>query len=178
MRLLIVCVRQWPGLTSAGNQFTVASICATVKSLYGVSISSNTIKRNHLAHEIYKRHCATRASSVLPEAILKRISDSVPEGEKRNFWSKVARLRREPKDRLIGRLIEAEEAFNKHRITETALREEIIQLSLRAMNGASPGLAQCHAQSPSPKGRRTRYVCRANAATREPIGLHHGVANR
>jgi len=125
-------------LNLCGQPVTVASICATVKSLYGVSISSNTIKRNHLAHEIYKRHCATRASSVLPEAILKRISDSVPEGEKRNFWSKVARLRREPKDRLIGRLIEAEEAFKKHRITETALREEIIQLSLRAMNGASP----------------------------------------
>jgi hypothetical protein len=125
-------------LSESGRPVTVASICATVKSLYGVSISSNTIKRNHLAHEIYKRYCGARPSSVLPEAMLKRMSDSVPEGEKRSFWSKVARLRREPKDRLIARLIEAEEAFKKHRITENALREEIIQLSWRAMTGTGP----------------------------------------
>jgi hypothetical protein len=76
-------------LSESRQPVTVASICATVKSLYGAPISSNTIKRNHLAYEIYKHHCGTRASSALPEAILKRISDRVPEGERRSFWSKV-----------------------------------------------------------------------------------------
>ena len=50
-------------LTESRKPVTVASICATVRSLYGASISSNTIKRNHLAYEIYKHHCGTRASS-------------------------------------------------------------------------------------------------------------------
>jgi hypothetical protein len=128
-------------LCESRSPVTVASICATVKSLYGVSISSNTIKRNQIAHEIYKLHCGTRASSVLPETMLKRISDSVPEGEKRNFWSKVARLRREPKDRLIARLIEAEKALQEDKTTANALREEVFQLSLREMTrgGRSSG---------------------------------------
>lgn len=120
-------------LSESRQPVTVASICATVKSLYGVPISSNTIKRNHLAYEIYKRHCGTRASSVLPEAMLRRISDSVPEGEKRSFWSKVARLRREPKDRLIAQLIEAEKALQEGKTAANALREEVFQLSLREM---------------------------------------------
>ena len=47
-------------LTESRKPVTVASICATVRSLYGASISSNTIKRNHLAYEIYKHHCGTR----------------------------------------------------------------------------------------------------------------------
>jgi hypothetical protein len=120
-------------LCESRSPVTVASICATVKSLYGVSISSNTIKRNQIAHETYKLHCGTRASSVLPEAMLKRISDSVPEGDKRSFWSKVARLRREPKDRLIARLIDAEKALQEDKATANALREEVFQLSLREM---------------------------------------------
>jgi hypothetical protein len=128
-------------LSESRQPVTVASICATVRSLYGVSISSNTIKRNHLAYEIYKHHCGTRASSALPEAILKRISDRVPEGGRRSFWSKVARLRREPKDRLIARLIEAEEALQKDKTMANALREEVFQLSLREMTrgGSSSG---------------------------------------
>ena len=36
-------------LSESRKPVTVASICATVRSLYGASISSNTIKRNHLA---------------------------------------------------------------------------------------------------------------------------------
>jgi hypothetical protein len=128
-------------LCDSGQPVTVASICATVQSLYGVSISSNTIKRNQLAHQIYERHCGSRTSSVLPDAMLKRIVDRVPQDEKRSFWSKVARLRREPKDRLIARLIEAEAALKEHRITESTLREEVFQLSLREMThrGRSSG---------------------------------------
>lgn len=120
-------------LSESGQPVTAASICATVKSLYGVSISPNTIKRNHLAYELYKRHCATRTSSLLPEAMLRRISDSVPEGEKQSFWSKVARLRCEPKDRLIARLIEAEKVLQADKTAANALREEIFRLSLREM---------------------------------------------
>lgn len=128
-------------LCDSRQPVTVTSICTTVKSLYGVSISSNTIKRNRVAYEIYKRHCGSRAPSVLPEAMLRRISDGVPEDEKRSFWSKVGRLRREPKDRLIARLIEAEEALKERRTTENALREEVYQLSLHGMTCAGPSSA-------------------------------------
>lgn len=126
-------------LCDGGQVVTVASVCATVRALYGVSISSSTIKRNELAHEIYSRHSGPRASSVLPEAKLKRMSDGIPKDGKRSFWSKVGRLRREPKDRLIARLIEAEETIQEHRRMENTLREEVFQLSLREMTGENRG---------------------------------------
>jgi len=126
-------------LCDGGHAVTVANICATVKALYGVSISSSTIKRNELAHEIYSRHCGPRASSILPDAKLKQISDGIPDDQKRGFWSKVGRLRRESKERLIARLIEAEEANREQRSIESTLREEIFQLGLREMTGDNRG---------------------------------------
>ena len=126
-------------LCDGGHAVTVANICATVKALYGVSISSSTIKRNELAHEIYSRHCGPRASSILPDAKLKQISDGIPDDQKRGFWSKVGRLRRESKDRLIARLIEAEEAIREHRSIESTLRDEVFQLGLREMTGDNRG---------------------------------------
>jgi len=39
-------------LRQAGNKITYSSISRCVESLYGVSISANTIKRNHEAYEI------------------------------------------------------------------------------------------------------------------------------
>lgn len=97
-------------------------------------------KRNETADRV-RAAVARLCESGRPVTMLKRISDSVPEGEKRSFWSKVARLRREPKDRLIARLIEAEKALQEDKATANALREEVFQLSLREMTrgGRSSG---------------------------------------
>jgi len=126
-------------LCDGGHAVTVANTCATAKALCAVSLSWSTIKRNGLAHEIYSRHCGPRASSILPDAKLKQISDGIPDDQKRGFWSKVGRLRRESKDRLIARLIEAEEAIREHRSIESSLREEVFQLGLREMTGDNRG---------------------------------------
>lgn len=40
-------------LRQGGNKITYTSICRSVQSLYGISISPNTIKRNQEAYEIY-----------------------------------------------------------------------------------------------------------------------------
>jgi hypothetical protein len=47
------------------------------------------------------------------------------------LYAKVARLRREPKDSLITRLIRLENQFSRQAHVENKLREEVIQISLK-----------------------------------------------
>jgi hypothetical protein len=65
-----------------------------------------------------------------------RLLAAVPGGERRAVQSKVARLRREPKDSLIARLIVLDQAVAKQKRAENTLREEIIRLH-QARGGSS-----------------------------------------
>jgi hypothetical protein len=57
-----------------------------------------------------------------------RLLAAVPGGERRAVQSKIARLRREPKDPLIAKLIFLDQTVAKQKRAENALREEIIRL--------------------------------------------------
>lgn len=108
---------------------TYESIRGQVKATYGMSISANTIKRNELAYEIYQASRPRPRVGERRHPLLTGIIRGAPEKERRAIHSKVSRLRREPKDGLIARLITLERAVAKQRVAENLLREEIIRLS-------------------------------------------------
>jgi hypothetical protein len=107
---------------------TYASIREKVHALCGVWISTNTIKRNDLAYPIYREHRPPLKARPRREPLLRRVLESVPEGERRSLQSKMARLRRERKDALIAKLILLDQTVAKQKRAENALREEIIRL--------------------------------------------------
>ncbi len=107
---------------------TYANIREKVHALCGVWISTNTIKRNDLAYPIYRDHRPPLKARPRREILLRRVLESVPEGDRRGLQSKVARLRREPKDVLIAKLILLDQMVVKQKRAENALREEIIRL--------------------------------------------------
>lgn len=107
---------------------TYASIREQVHALFGVWISTNTIKRNDLAYSIYMDHRQPSKGRPSRRPLLTQLLGSVPEGERRAVQSKAARLRREPKDALIAKLILLDQAVVRQKRAENALREEILRL--------------------------------------------------
>jgi hypothetical protein len=92
-------------LQKTGGKVTYSSICRSVEALYGVSISTNTIKRNHEAYEIYSAHQSSHRFSPPKEQALEKLAHNAP-GEYRNrLRARIARLRRMRKDALIARLV-------------------------------------------------------------------------
>jgi len=119
-------------LQKAGGKVTYSSICRSVEALYGVSISTNTIKRNHEAYEIYSAHRSSRRFSPPREQALEKLAQNAP-GEHRNrLRARIARLRRMRKDALIARLVQLEDASDRQKTIETNLRDEILGLLARA----------------------------------------------
>jgi hypothetical protein len=118
-------------LCQTGNKVTYNSICRSVQSLYGVSISANTIKRNHAAYAIYTVNRSARQCTLAKERTLQKVIQSVPEDRRNRLYSRVARLRKIRKDRLIVMLLELEDSVDGHKVNETNLRDEILRLSTR-----------------------------------------------
>jgi hypothetical protein len=123
-------------LRGEGQPVTYASIREKVHALSGLRISANTIKRNDLAYPIYMEHRRPPKSRHRREPLLMRLLAAVPGDERRAAQSKVARLRREPKDALIAKLILLDQTVAKQKRAENALREEIIRLH-QAKSGSS-----------------------------------------
>lgn len=116
-------------LKNDGGVVSYATIRERVHSLSGVWISANTIKRNDLAYRVYlANRCSPRICS-LPEPLLTRLVESMPAEERRSIQSKVSRLRRDSKDALIAKLVSLERIVAKQKLTENALREEVIRLA-------------------------------------------------
>jgi hypothetical protein len=65
-----------------------------------------------------------------------RLLAAVPGGECRAVQSKVARLRREPKDALIAKLILLDQTVAKQKRAENTLREEILRLHQAKAGGS------------------------------------------
>lgn len=121
---------------SAGRQQGYyGSICRSVESLYGVSISANTIKRNHDAYEIYSDNRSARRFSPAKEQVLQKLVRNVPEERRSRLRFRIARLRRMKKDALIARLVQLEDASDHQKTIETNLRDEILRLLARAKSG-------------------------------------------
>jgi hypothetical protein len=116
------------GLRQAGKKITYRSICRSVESLCGVSISANTIKRNHEAFEIYSANRSSRRYSPTKEQALQKLIQNAPAGHQNRIVSRIARLRRMRKDTLIARLVQLEDASDRQKTIETNLRDEILRL--------------------------------------------------
>lgn len=109
---------------------TYSSICRMVNSLYNVTISPNTIKRNDSAYQIYLSNRHAPRSRQVGEPILMELMKNSSVDEQKVLRSKTARLRRESKDALIAKLILLERAVAKQKGVEIRLRDEILRLSV------------------------------------------------
>ena len=110
---------------------TFESIREAIRSMHGVSISANTIKRNELAYKVYLANCRKPKTGKLPEPALRVLLSSFPREKRHALEVKISRLRREPKDALIARLVSLESTTAGQRDAENRLREEILRLSTR-----------------------------------------------
>ena len=118
-------------LRSDACAVTYSSICGTIRAIDGISISPNTIKRNGGAYEIYVTHRSPQRQRCLPEPLLTQTITAASPEDKRPLWSRVARLRRETKDALIGRILRLESIVKQQKAAESALRDEIVRLSTK-----------------------------------------------
>jgi len=116
-------------LRQQGRKATLEAIRVTIRSMHGVSISANTIKRNELAHEIYTAVCQKPKAASLPEPALRQLVENAAAEERHSLRSKISRLRRESKDALIARLVSLERAAANQKDVENRLRDEILRLS-------------------------------------------------
>jgi hypothetical protein len=94
-----------------------------------MSISANTIKRNQAAYEIYTNNRSVRQCNLAKERTLQHLIQSAPDNQRNRLCSRIARLRKIRKDRLIAMLLELEHSIDGHKDTETNLRDEILRLS-------------------------------------------------
>lgn len=109
---------------------SISKICSTIKLLFGVSISANTISRNPLARELYRTHRSASRLSVMKDPLLLRLLDAARVAEKTSLHAKISYLRRDSKDTLIAKLIESQRAVNQYETAAGLLRQEIMRLSL------------------------------------------------
>jgi hypothetical protein len=122
-------------LQETGDRITYSSICRSVEALYGVSMSANTIKRNHAAYEVYSANRSMRRLSPVRGPQIKVLIQNAPKEERDRLGSRISRLRRMRKDALIARLVQLEDASDRQKTTETNLRDEILRLLARAKAG-------------------------------------------
>ena len=108
-----------------------------MESLYGVSISASTIKRNHEAYVIYSANRSSRRFSPAKEQALQKLVQDAPEERQTRLASRITRLRRMRKDALIARLVQLEDASDRQKTIETNLRDEILRLLGRAKAGGA-----------------------------------------
>jgi hypothetical protein len=107
---------------------TLEGIRNTVKSLFGVSISMNTIQRNEEAFAAYQKNRTARRTTKVRDHDLAGMLRSVSGASAANLRARVNRLRRDSKDSLIARLLRLEEERKRQTEREDALREEIFRL--------------------------------------------------
>jgi hypothetical protein len=115
-------------LRETNQRVTFSAIRETVRDLFHRSISTNTIKRNEAAHQLYlENRRRPRMGLAKSQRVLEFYETTEPEA-KSAARARVARLRRQTKDDLIVRLLRAEEALKAAGDVENRLREEIIRL--------------------------------------------------
>jgi hypothetical protein len=103
-----------------------------VKSLFKVSISTNTILRNDEAYAIYLQHRTSRRPARSRSPLLMGLLGKAAGAKRVALRSKINRLRREPKDALIFRIMQLEQHLKEQSKREDNLREEVLRLSLQS----------------------------------------------
>jgi hypothetical protein len=117
---------------------TLAGIREAIYELDGISISTNTIQRNELAYEVYLNHASAGAARKTSKCgALAFLQRTAPDEQRPALRAKIARLRRQPKDSLIAKLMELERTVEEQMKRENALREEILRVTLKASQTGS-----------------------------------------
>ena len=124
-------------LVKQQKKVTLSAICETIKSDFGLSMSLNTIKRNELAYEIYKTHRKAPVTGQLRDSDLSHLLENTSTEAKHKMRAKISRLRRQPKDSLIAKIIQLECKVRMQTTVENTLRDEVISLSLQALDNAA-----------------------------------------
>jgi hypothetical protein len=117
-------------LKSRGEAVTLAKICGEVESIYGISISPTTIKRNSVADEAYKANRSRPWAVKFKDSDLVKLCANTPKVDRPKLVAKISRLRRNSKDSLIVKVIQLEQSNGEHEKVENALREEILKVNL------------------------------------------------
>lgn len=107
---------------------TLEGVRNMVKSLFGISISTNTIQRNEQAYAAYQEHRTARRTAKVRDHNLAAMVRSASGRGAANLRARINRLRRESKDSLIARLLQTEDERKRQAEREDALREEIFRL--------------------------------------------------
>jgi hypothetical protein len=115
-----------------GRNITIKSIRERILTLNGVSISPNTIKRNDRAYQAYVNNRQGGSLERARDPSLMELMDETAADDRPSLRAKAARLGRERKDALIARVIRLERAALSQRKLETALRDELLVVSLKA----------------------------------------------
>jgi hypothetical protein len=116
-------------LVKQQKKLTLSAICETIKSDFGLSMSPNTIKRNELAYEIYKTHRKAPVTGQLRDSDLGHLLENTSTEAKHKMRAKISRLRRQPKDSLIAKIIQFECKVRMQTTVENTLRDEVISLT-------------------------------------------------
>ena len=116
-------------LREHGRGVTFESIRETIRSMHGVSISANTIKRNELAYQIYSAHRQRPKVASLPQPALRALVANTSDKDRRGLQSKISRLRREPKDSWSPSWFAWNAPSQSRETSRIDLREEILRLS-------------------------------------------------
>lgn len=129
-------------LRTIGARVTLTAICQTVQSLYGRSMSANTILRNSKAYDLYRGACDSKIVRSIKDQVLRSLVNAVSGTEKDNVQAKIQRLRRRHKDSLIADIIRLEQDRKHQADIENALRDELLNTALaersRAVRVAPP----------------------------------------
>ena len=115
-------------LRQAGDKITYGSICRSVQSLYGISISANTIKRNGAAYEVYSANRSSRRFAAAKEQTLRKLVWDATDADRKRLGPRIARLRRMRKDGLIAMLLQLQDTSDRQKTNEANLRDEILRL--------------------------------------------------
>lgn len=113
-------------LREADRCVTLTSIRDEVRLLFGRSLSTNTIKRNECAYQLYiANRRAPRTPQIKSRLILELYARTEP-AKRTAIQARVARLRRQAKDDLIVRLMGIEESLIEQMNVANRLREKIV----------------------------------------------------
>ena len=113
-------------LRETDRYVTLTSIRDEVRLLFGRSLSTNTIKRNECAYQLYLGgRRAPKARQAKSHLILELYAQVEPK-KKAAIQATVARLRRQAKDDLIARIMRIEEELTEQMNVANRLREKII----------------------------------------------------
>jgi hypothetical protein len=110
---------------------TLAGIREAIREIDGISISTNTIQRNELAYEVYLNNASTAVKKTSKCRALTVLQRAAVDGQRPALRAKIARLRRQPKDNLIAKLLELERTVEEQKKRENFLREEILRITLK-----------------------------------------------